>query len=616
MGIATELDKRTNALKEVLGECNDALFAQAAGRAADLSSVPEQIRGLQNLRVLKGIFTPAANTSTLTLPIPGYPKVVSICQKEVERAENAITCLSYDPFNWKRIAGDYHGIALYTYGGRTMISATEPSFDGSQMTVPELLMDLFYWLGGKEHIWEAYYWDDLSETLKSTPMGEAVYSDDIPYYGSDLSTAVASYACGETAKAYVIPIPSGGYRLAIVGSGETADYTYLDAHPWDAYADQIYELFVEQGITAIGSAFFCKLSKARSFVNRSPALNEIGNFAFYRCFGLQSAKGLSMVETVGEHAFQNCASLQEIDLSPRHCTEVMSFANHMSSVEDSVKMAQWSGTSFGICANRRLKWGEALEEIQSTKYTADKLLTCLNPDMQTNYPDIQFGNMSLSGMLFPIPVSSGGCAGLALYHAYNTVHAKDGKACENFREFWYEVLKAETPYSVQRFVDEGKIDPALIYQNGADASGGYVQGVSIINGEICFTLKNFPGGTDSHEILGEMLRRLGWSVSEKIPTYGAEAKQRIDSSLQQGIPVLASVNHMGLNEDYPYNEGDHEVCIIGCNRETNKLTVVDSTGAAGTVGHIYEVAYEDLFYSYEEAPGQLRNSVQLLTIGG
>lgn len=622
MDMITSITTRTAALQDILAECNAALTDRGVGVAPNLSGIAARIKGISNLRVLRGSFTPEADSTSLTLPIPGFPKAVSFCQKDVTRVENQIMCAVYDPFNWKAIAGESKGVILYrtpktTVGSMTMpsytaLSAIEPVFDGDSMTLPEINSS-FYWVGGREHLWEAYYWDDLTEILKNTPMGEPVIVDGITYYGSDLSTAVASYDVGDAAKLYLIPTASWHLRAALVGSGETRNFQYK-SHEWDEHGAEITEIYVGDGITALGNALFARLSNATRFVNASSALTSIGNLTFYRCFGLRTLSGLDRVTTIGQRAFLGCPSIVSIDLDEAVCKNAGDFAFHISSVEDGAPLAQWDGVGFGLCANRELKWGDTLTEVQNARYSATKVMQCTNPDMQTNYPGIDFCSGINGGAHTFVSVSDGGCVGLSLYHAYNTVHANDGLACASFMEFWLNVLRAESYTApVTHCIKRGLINPILVYDSNTD--NGYVKGVEERDGNIYFHLYNFSGGTDDHEILGAMLRNLGWKMSEKIRTYGAEAKRLIDRSLQQGIPVLATVNHMSTYEDAGHNEGDHEVCIIGCDAVTGKLTVVDSTGAAGSKGHIYTVAYEDMFYSHEEEEGQLRNSIILLDIG-
>lgn len=430
----------------------------------------------------------------------------------------------------------------------------------------------------------------------------------------DLSRAVAIYRAGENAKLYILPVGERAYRAALVGAGATDDYSRSQVHPWDIHGAEILDIYVAEGITAIGDSFFSRLSRAVKFVNLSSVLTTIGAYAFNRCFKLADVSGFGRVATIGERAFLGCVALKSIDIDSTVCTSIGAATAHISSLEDAVATGTWGdSTTFGAISNRRLKWGDTLADIKAEKYTATKRLKCLNADQQGNYPDIPFcSGISRKKHVFAY-VAGGGCVGLSLYHAYNTIHATDGKAANGFEDFWYNVLKADSVEPVQKYVNQGLIDDALIYDSTTES--GHVDGVTVnASGDICFSLRNFHGGTDPHEIMGEMLRRLGWTVKEEHQTYGVEQKHKIYEALARGIPVLASVNHYGLNESH--DEGEHEVCIIGCNRESDKLTVVDSLGAAGKAGHVYTIGYEDLFYAYEETPGGLRNKITLLDIGG
>lgn len=485
--------------------------------------------------------------------------------------------------------------------------------------------------------WTAYYWNDeadIAELIAATPLGQKLLVGDQVYYGESLLSSVMVYTDSDAMEAagteesvlgaavlHLIPNGEGTYRAALVGSGAVPGFSKAKAiHAWASYEPYITEIFISEGITSLGDYLFARMSEAKTVVNASSVLTSLGQYPFYNCFALRRAEGFGSVIRIGKGAFFNCPSLQLLDLDQNACREIGFFGLHICSAEDSLFLKEWENTAFDICASRAQKWdSQTLAEIQKKAYTDTAILRVPNPDMHNNY-DFKFCSGFYekedgTGGYQESLVKQGGCVGLSLYHAYNAVHAEDGMACEGFEAFWKDVLHADTQLTdVTKWVKDGSIHPLLVYQNGTDSAGGYREGVSLgEKGEILFLLPNFHGGTDEWEILGEMLRRLGWTMSEKLLTTGAEQKGRIDASLHAGIPVLASVNHFSLNEESERNEGQHMVCIVGCDRETDKLTVVDSTWAAGTKGHIYTVSYEDLFYNYETDAAPLKNSIILLS---
>ena len=228
MGIATELHKRTQALRTVLSDCNDALHLQEAPGADDLSGIAEQILGMQGLKILRGTFTLSENSNAPTIRIPGTPQIVSVlCSQEGGYTQEGIVGACYDNLSWRKTLGeDVNALSLYysqkddrtamTYGAAIVE-------DGSVVFPPVSGMD---WLAGVEYVWTAYY------------------------FVNDPDTAEASFDVTEGIKAYLIPLTTGGYRLALVGQGEARLYVekedgtlreikYSDPRPWDAYNGQI-----------------------------------------------------------------------------------------------------------------------------------------------------------------------------------------------------------------------------------------------------------------------------------------------------------------------------------------------------------------------------------------
>ena len=82
--------------------------------------------------------------------------------------------------------------------------------------------------------------------------------------------------------------------------------------PWSAYADQILEIVVEDGIHDIGQMAFYELPNLQS-VTLGKDIVEIRNYAFKNCKSLTTIN-LEDVDFIREGAFYGCSALENIDL--------------------------------------------------------------------------------------------------------------------------------------------------------------------------------------------------------------------------------------------------------------------------------------------------------------
>ena len=168
---------------------------------------------------------------------------------------------------------------------------------------------------------------------------------------------VASGSCGDNLTWELM-----GNTLTISGSGAMYDYDFnSNPAPWSSYAEQIYEVVIENGVTsigvdafsechALGSVTFAEDSQLESIgesafsftamtsIEIPASVTSIGNYAFYstnltsieipasvtsiganafsECHALGSvtfAEG-SQLESIGNNAFQNCYNLTSITI--------------------------------------------------------------------------------------------------------------------------------------------------------------------------------------------------------------------------------------------------------------------------------------------------------------
>ena len=119
---------------------------------------------------------------------------------------------------------------------------------------------------------------------------------------------IASGLCGENTN-YILD--SNGI-FTLKGMGTTADFMHYDGSYGNfEFYDGIKKVIIEEGITKIGSCFFCKLHNLES-IEFPITLKEIGQYAFIDCISLKHIL-LKKVENIREGAFQNCLALESID---------------------------------------------------------------------------------------------------------------------------------------------------------------------------------------------------------------------------------------------------------------------------------------------------------------
>lgn len=576
-------------------------------------------------RVLRGSVQMTDAAADLVIQLPDTPNwfcVVLDASATPEDGNMLGAC--FDEQEWHRFSAfdgnERNGMIHYWSSGTPRASIYNVSCVDGLITVPPASASIL-WRTDVPYSWEAAYYQTSDEIAGGVALGKQISLGADTLYGSMIDDIWQSFVVGENAKAYMVPMEAGGYRLSIVGSGATTDYKKRDARPWDGKPDedgkyrntmweQIREIYIGGEISKIGDYLFARLSKATRLVNNSHRLVKIGKYAFYDCFGLTTAAGLSNIQTIGKGAFVNTPSLRKTDLSEK-LVQVDLFGLHISSAQDQMKEAALFNAVMEDASTRQVKWkAETLQEIQSSRIPQTVILPVKAPDQQYYYNDIEYMSTVADGQYLRYAADGGGCTGLAMYHAYAAATGDHG--VKSFREFWWKALKAETMLiDVTQWIGNG-IEPLMAYINGVDAADGLQEGVELSGGRVWFHIRNFSGGTDDWEILGAMLRALGWGSSGQLVIRGAEEKKRILRAIYSGKPVLANVNHTLL--DTGVNEAEHTVCIVGADAVSQKLVVVDSVWAAGTRGHVYKVAFEDLFYG--DGVETVSNSIIVLEPGG
>ena len=122
--------------------------------------------------------------------------------------------------------------------------------------------------------------------------------------------------------------------LTISGTGEMYDYAYGEA-PWNAYAETMTSLVIEDGITSIGNNAFAGCEKLNSVQYPASGFTSIGDYAFSGAkvkqpnlprtltnlgtgaFAGSQAKYVSIpasLKKIADYAFESCANLESVGI--------------------------------------------------------------------------------------------------------------------------------------------------------------------------------------------------------------------------------------------------------------------------------------------------------------
>lgn len=143
--------------------------------------------------------------------------------------------------------------------------------------------------------------------------------------------------------------------LEIEGTGATPDWS-----PWFEYKEQITNVVIGDGITALGERNFMKYSKLKS-VTFKGSLSKIGNSAFEGCKKLTSitacgavnATGMKVLQ-LGECAFKDCTGLENAEFTGSLAVGTNAFegCTGLKSIQATEsKMAMLSNYAFLNCSS-------------------------------------------------------------------------------------------------------------------------------------------------------------------------------------------------------------------------------------------------------------------------
>ena len=177
-----------------------------------------------------------------------------------------------------------------------------------------------------------------TETIADISVGSVNGTEHVTMYSA--SAAVTSGECGAQGDNVRWAYKNGA--LTISGSGDMRDFNGASL-PWREYDNQIYRVYIQEGVTSIGSYAFGQiwwineirlpdtLAKIGAFafascqefntINIPGSVREIGDGAFVGCSGLTSLRVPEGVERIGSSAFGGCSGLKRLEL-PASAVEI------------------------------------------------------------------------------------------------------------------------------------------------------------------------------------------------------------------------------------------------------------------------------------------------------
>ena len=272
-------------------------------------------------------------------------------------------------------------------------------------------------------------------------------------------------------------------------------------------------------------------------------ITSIQNKMFLKFLSLERVTGLGSVTIVGEFAFCYTPNITSIDLVPSNFTSIGQSAFRLSGVEDCIDLTVIQNDNIGTLATRSKRWSDAaLSAIRNITFPRSVYLKVPNADNQFNYPDIVYGTASDGTVYY----AEYGCVTFACYHIWNHFYAGTQKQYNNWLDWFNATLNSD----------------GMFAENN-----------------------DMTTATESKAITA-----LGWTDHGKTYVNDSSALQTIIDRLMLGYPTYAVIRSTSVAGK------THALTIVGCDAETHKLAVVDSSATnAGNKGYVSWVYFEDLF---------------------
>ena len=224
-----------------------------------------------------------------------------------------------------------------------------------------------------------------------------------------VTVVYASGSCGEN----LTWIYDGQGNLTIKGEGEMTNYAYIVRVPWIVYAGEITKVTVESGV------------------------ENITDYAFYKCIKLKEVNLPETVKTIGKQALYSCLSLENI-IIPKSVSVIgesaFAYSTKIVAVYYTGSREQWSKIQIGE-NNESILYTEIYYNIgdeESIKFIAEEFKVGLNKttEIKVGYIPQSAKNKKLvwaSSNKNVATVENGVVTGVSLGKSIITVKTEDGK---------------------------------------------------------------------------------------------------------------------------------------------------------------------------------------------
>lgn len=193
----------------------------------------------------------------------------------------------------------------------------------------------------------------------------------------------------------------------VFGNGTMKNYSTKTEMPWYAYADQIEEVIVEDGVTSVGNYAFYGMPQLKN-VKLADTVTSIGDYAFKNCNVLERVGFPSGLTNLGESAFYACTSLRAVDIPSSLYTVKPYVFKNCTALEEVVlhegNLMKLSDGAFYGCTNlREIKFPACLDIIDVYCFKGcSKLDTIMIPKGDlTQLREAVFYGTAISNIVIP-----------------------------------------------------------------------------------------------------------------------------------------------------------------------------------------------------------------------
>lgn len=192
--------------------------------------------------------------------------------------------------------------------------------------------------------------------------------------------------CGEFSFHWEV---SADGTLTITGTGEIPDFSSASDTPWYDHREQITELRIAYGITAIGDRAFAELSNLRT-ASIPDSVTSVGDSAFRRCYALTEIDLGKNVTSIGISAFEHCEKLASITYPASANVKSDAFCN--TPVLSQIILTAGAMPNFTDSNNWKLPWFESGAEkitvkmLDGVTHIGDYAFSGITSKVQVEFP--------------------------------------------------------------------------------------------------------------------------------------------------------------------------------------------------------------------------------------